>query len=188
MDQLPEAKFPEFAFIGRSNVGKSSLINMLVQQKELAKTSSTPGKTKTFNHFLINNSWYLADLPGYGFARVARTERENWNKKLNEYLKKRDNLMYVLVLVDSRLEPQKSDLEFINKTGMNGIPLAVVFTKSDKEGTADLNRNIAVYKKKLLEFWEELPPLFITSAEDGRGREELLKFISDSAAQFKNAE
>lgn len=185
IDQLPSANLPEFAFIGRSNVGKSSLINMLVQQRELAKTSSTPGKTRTFNHFLVNNSWYLADLPGYGFAKVSQAQRKEWENVLQQYLLKRENLLYVIVLVDLRIEPQKSDIDFINATGMKNIPLVIAFTKSDKLGLNIVRRNVEVYQKKLLEFWEECPPLFITSAETGAGRDELLAFIEKAIAEAK---
>jgi GTP-binding protein len=184
-EQLPGTELPEFAFIGRSNVGKSSLINMLVQKRELAKTSGTPGKTRTFNHFLINKEWYLADLPGYGFARVSREQRNEWEATLLTYLHKRENLVYVFILVDMRLEPQKSDLEFINKSGMQGIPLAVIFTKSDKLGSNVVRQNLADYKKVLLETWEELPPMFVTSAEKGLGRDEMLNFIEEAVKDFK---
>lgn len=184
LEQLPSDQLPEFAFVGRSNVGKSSLINSLVQKRELAKTSGTPGKTRTFNHFLINKNWYLSDLPGYGFARVSREQRSEWESTLHAYLKSRLNLMCVFILVDLRLEAQKSDLEFINKVGMQGIPLAVVFTKSDKLGPNVLRQNLANYKKVLLQTWEELPPHFVTSSPTGLGREEMLAFIDEAIKNF----
>ena len=184
LEQLPSDQLPEFAFVGRSNVGKSSLINSLVQKRELAKTSGTPGKTRTFNHFLINKNWYLSDLPGYGFARVSREQRSEWESTLHAYLKSRQNLMCVFILVDLRLEAQKSDLEFINKVGMQGIPLAVVFTKSDKLGPNVLRQNLANYKKVLLQSWEELPPHFVTSSPTGLGREEMLEFIDEAIKNF----
>jgi GTP-binding protein len=184
LEQLPSDQLPEFAFVGRSNVGKSSLINSLVQKRELAKTSGTPGKTRTFNHFLINKNWYLSDLPGYGFARVSREQRSEWESTLHAYLKSRQNLMCVFILVDLRLEAQKSDLEFINKVGMQGIPLAMVFTKSDKLGPNVLRQNLANYKKVLLQSWEELPPHFVTSSPTGLGREEMLEFIDEAIKKF----
>jgi GTP-binding protein len=184
LEQLPSDQLPEFAFVGRSNVGKSSLINSLVQKRELAKTSGTPGKTRTFNHFLINKNWYLSDLPGYGFARVSREQRSEWESTLHAYLKSRLNLMCVFILVDLRLDAQKSDLEFINKVGMQGIPLAVVFTKSDKLGPNVLRQNLANYKKVLLQTWEELPPHFVTSSPTGLGREEMLAFIDEAIKNF----
>jgi GTP-binding protein len=177
VEQLPPEDFPEFAFIGRSNVGKSSLINCLVGRKELAHTSSNPGKTQTINHYFINKSWYLVDLPGYGYAKVAQTMRAEWEKTLYKYLGKRENLMNVFVLVDGRIDPQKSDLTFLNKLGQHGLPVSVVFTKTDKMGKVNLEENIQKFKDAMLEYWEEAPPFFITSAEKGTGRMELLKYI-----------
>lgn len=177
LDQCPPGNKPEFAFIGRSNVGKSSLINMLVGVKGLAKTSSTPGKTQLLNYFIINEKWFLVDLPGYGFAKVSRSEREKWEKRLYEYLKKRDNLYCVFVLVDSRLEPQKSDLEMINWLGENQVPLAIIFTKADKMKPKALEESVEVWKKTLLEDWTDLPTMMITSAENKNGKEEVLDFI-----------
>ncbi|CAN5579838.1 ribosome biogenesis GTP-binding protein YihA/YsxC [soil metagenome] len=178
-DQFPPDNIPEFAFIGRSNVGKSSLINMLVQKKELAKTSGNPGKTQTINHFLINKEWHLVDLPGYGFARVSQDKRAEWKSFMKTYLTKREHLLNVFVLVDLRIEPQKSDLDFINWLGECGVALSVVFTKSDKITRNQVASNVATFKKALLEYWEELPPLFITSAETRLGKEELLAYIGN---------
>lgn len=177
VEQLPSPELPEFAFIGRSNVGKSSLINLLVGQKELAHTSSSPGKTQTINHYLIDKSWYLVDLPGYGYAKVARTMRTEWQKTLDKYIITRENLMNVFVLVDSRIPPQQSDLEFINRLGERGIPLSVVFTKCDKPGKVVLEENIERFRQAMLDFWEETPPFFISSAEKGTGKEELLTYV-----------
>lgn len=179
VEQLPQADLPEFAFIGRSNVGKSSLINLLVGQKELAHTSSQPGKTQTINHYLIDKTWYLVDLPGYGYAKVARSMRNEWQKTLGKYIQTRENLMNVFVLVDSRITPQQSDLDFINRLGERGIPLSVVFTKCDKPGKVVLEANIEAFKQAMLDFWETTPPFFITSAEKGTGKVELLSYISD---------
>lgn len=178
LSQCPPENKPEFAFIGRSNVGKSSLINMLVEQKGLAKTSGTPGKTQLINHFIINERWYLVDLPGYGFAKVSRTEREKWQKRLDNYLLNRENLYCVFVLVDSRIKPQTSDIEMINKLGENGIPMAVVFTKTDKIKPRELDAIVQVWNETLLGYWTELPPTFITSAEKSIGKTEVLDFIS----------
>lgn len=175
--KCPKDDLAEFAFIGRSNVGKSSLINALARKKGLAKTSSTPGKTQTINHFKFENKWYLVDLPGYGYAKISKTEREKWDRMVHGYLRNRKQLVCVFVLVDSRLEPQASDIEFLNKLGEEGIPLAIVFTKSDKLTKNQLQSNLADYRKKLLNWWEETPPLFVTSAETGSGRDEILSFI-----------
>lgn len=179
VDQLPDEDMPEVAFIGRSNVGKSSLINCLVQRKELAHTSSTPGKTQTINHYIINKNWYLVDLPGYGFAKVAKSMREEWESTLYKYLSKRGNLLNVFVLVDVRIPPQKADLQFLKKLGEHGIPLSVVFTKADKLNKIQLSENVQAFQQAMLENWEELPPVFITSAEKGDGRKELLDYISE---------
>lgn len=185
VEQLPPADLPEFAFIGRSNVGKSSLINMLVGQKELAHTSSQPGKTQTINHFLIDRTWYLVDLPGYGYAKVARTMRDKWQKTLEKYILTRENLMNVFVLVDSRIPPQQSDLEFINRLGERGIALSVVFTKCDKPGKVVLEDNIGKFRQAMLDFWEETPPFFITSAEKGTGKDELLSYVAAIVTENK---
>lgn len=175
--KCPQNDLPEFAFIGRSNVGKSSLINMLTGKKSLAKTSSTPGKTQLINHFIINENWYLVDLPGYGYAKAAKTSRYKWEKFISEYLTKRDNLMNTFVLLDSRLEPQKIDLEFMNWCGENQIPFSMVFTKVDKLSSSALQKNLAKYKKEMLKFWEEIPPVFVTSAESSFGKEPLLNYL-----------
>ncbi len=168
---------PEFAMIGRSNVGKSSLINRLLDSGKLAHTSSTPGKTQTINHFLVNNTFYLVDLPGYGYAKITRTKREQWMRTTWQYLRKRENLVSLFVLVDARLEPQVSDLEFINRLGNEGIPFALVFTKSDKVKPAELKRNIALFGEKMLENWERLPDQFVSSAVTGKGMPELLGYM-----------
>ncbi len=185
MEKLPEARLPEFAFIGRSNVGKSSLINMLTKRKGLAKTSNTPGKTQTINHFIINNNWYLVDLPGYGFAKVAQTTRGTWEKMISQYLQQRLNLMNVFVLVDIRLIPQKNDLNFINRLGELAMPFAIIFTKADKLPKTKIQLQVDAYNKTLLEYWEELPKQFVTSAENALGRNELLEYIEGIAKQYK---
>ena len=182
VSQKPQRKLPEFAFIGRSNVGKSSLINSLCGNKKLAQTSSTPGKTKLVNHYLINDSWYLVDLPGYGYARVSKSTRGEFSKLITDYVLKCEKMHYLFVLVDSRLEPQKIDLRFIELLGENGIPFGIIFTKADKLSQAQLNRNVKNYKLTLSEQWEELPPMFISSSEKGRGREEILAFIEECLA------
>lgn len=173
----PPGDKPEYAFLGRSNVGKSSLINMLTGYGKLAKISATPGKTRLINHFLINNSWYLADLPGFGFAKVSKKMRAEWEKMIRNYLLKRENLICTFLLIDSRLEPQKNDLENMEWFGKQGLPFVIVFTKSDKMGSTKIQSNIASYKKKLAEQWEPLPRIFITSAETRTGRDEILDFI-----------
>lgn len=175
--KCPQDGKPEYAFIGRSNVGKSSLINMLTNRKGLAMTSSTPGKTMLINHFLINEQWYLVDLPGYGYARRGKEGREKIRQIIEEYILGREQLMNLFVMVDSRHEPQIIDLEFMDWLGENGIPFSIVFTKADKQGPVRLNHNIDAYKEKLLESWEELPPVFTTSSEKKQGREELLNYI-----------
>ena len=177
VDKLPKADKPEYAFIGRSNVGKSSLINMLTGNSKLAKVSSTPGKTITINHFIINNEWYLVDLPGYGFAKRSQKDREMWKKMLDSYIMGRPNLVTTFVLVDSRIEPQKIDLEFMANLGENGVPFVIVFTKADKLGSGQLAANIEAYKKRLLEDWEELPTMIVTSSEKKTGRDEVLDLI-----------
>jgi len=180
VDHCPPPLLPEYAFIGRSNVGKSSLINMLTGRKNLAKTSSRPGKTQLINLFLINNKWNLADLPGYGFAKISKTKRDEWDAMIGDYLKRRKNLMTVFILVDARLAPQKIDLEFINSVGENRIPLLIVFTKADKVSANQLKNNINSFLKKLEETWEELPAYFVTSSGTKKGREELLKYIEET--------
>ena len=167
----------EYAFIGRSNVGKSSLINMLTNRNKLAKTSGRPGKTQLINHFIINDDWYLVDLPGYGYAKASKTSRATWEKFIVNYLTKREQLVNVFVLLDARLEPQKIDMEFMNWCGEKGIPFSMVFTKADKLSSTALQKNLAKYKKEMLKFWEELPPVFTTSATSKFGREKLLNYI-----------
>ena len=179
IDECPEPDLPEYAFIGRSNVGKSSLINMLTQRKQLAKVSGKPGKTQLINHFLIDETWYLVDLPGYGWAQASKKEIAKWKAFTQDYFKKRANLSCVFVLVDSRLAPQKKDLDFVQYLGENGIPLAFVFTKADKLGVNKSMANMAKFRKTLLKTWEALPPFFITSAENGHGKDELLKYIDE---------
>lgn len=185
LSKLPSPNKPEYAFIGRSNVGKSSLINMLCEQKYLAKTSSTPGKTQTINHFLINEQWYLVDLPGYGFAKVAKTEREKWKGFSFDYIKNRKNLLAVCVLIDVRLEPQKIDQEFMNWLGRNGVPFMMIFTKCDKLTKNQLNKNYTFYQKEMLKTWEEMPVHFLTSAVDKKGKDEVLNYIDKVNLDFK---
>ena len=180
ISKCPVPDKPEFAFIGRSNVGKSSLINALVKRKSLAKTSVTPGKTQTINHFLINNSWYLVDLPGYGYASVSKSLKAGFGKMIEEYISKRETLHCLFILIDSRLEPQKIDLSFIQWAGERGIPICLIFTKTDKLRKNELAKNKAVFEKTLLNSWEELPPLILTSAEKKLGREEVLQFIENA--------
>lgn len=186
LSQCPQADKPEFAFIGRSNVGKSSLINMLTNNKNLAKTSSTPGKTQLINHFLINDSWYLVDLPGYGYAQVSKTEREKWQKMINDYLLKRENLLTVFVLVDSRLTPQKKDLDFINFLGTNQIPLEIIFTKTDKQSKKKTTDNVTLFSNAMKEIWEELPKMFLSSAIEKGGKEEILTEIENIIPYYNN--
>jgi GTP-binding protein len=185
LEKLPRPDKPEFAFIGRSNVGKSSLINMLAGNKSLAKTSSTPGKTQTINHFIINSDWYLVDLPGYGYAKTARTERGKWKNFSEKYFLQRENLVGVCVLIDSRIPPQQNDLEFMEWLTLNSVPFVIVFTKIDKLTKNEFAKNMAKYKTGMLEFWEEMPVTFYTSAEKGTGKEELLKFIEKANKSFK---
>ena len=183
--KCPDPVFPEYAFIGRSNVGKSSLINMLTGRKGLAKTSGTPGKTQLINHFMINEAWYLVDLPGYGFARVSKTSKATWDKMIRDYLIKRSNLMTVFILVDIRHEPQKLDLAFIQWVGENNIPLAIAFTKADKLSKQQVVKSVEVYKKELSKEWDELPLLFITSADKRSGRDEILEFLELTNKDFE---
>jgi GTP-binding protein len=184
----PKPHLPEYAFIGRSNVGKSSLINMLVNKKGLAKTSATPGKTRAINHFVINpksKAWYLVDLPGYGYAKISKDVRKLWEGFIRSYLRNRENLMCIFVLIDARHEAQKIDLEFMRNLGKMGLPMAIVFTKCDKLSEGQLERAMAAYANKLSEDWNELPPLFYTSAETRMGREELLQYIDDANKLFQ---
>ena len=185
ISKLPPPVKPEFAFIGRSNVGKSSLINMLVQKKGLAKTSQTPGKTQLINHFLVNDNWYIVDLPGYGYARASKSKKADWDKFIHTYLDKRESLQCVMVLIDSRLEPQKIDLEFCNWLGEKGLSFALVFTKADKQSSIKTDQNIAKFNKALLANFEETPGYFITSAETMLGRDEVLGFISEVNRNFE---
>ncbi|TDM00546.1 MAG: YihA family ribosome biogenesis GTP-binding protein [Flavobacteriaceae bacterium] len=182
----PTPNKPEFAFIGRSNVGKSSLINMLCNHKGLAKTSSTPGKTQLINHFLINQTWYLVDLPGFGYAKVSKTKRGEFSKIITGYLRGRQNLVNVYLLLDSRLEPQKIDLEFMEWLGENQIPFSMVFTKTDKITSSVLVKNLKVYKTQMLKTWEELPKIYTTSSTSKMGKEELLNEIGDLVEQLKD--
>lgn len=183
--KCPDTGLPEYAFIGRSNVGKSSLINMLTGNKGLAKTSVKPGKTQLINHFLINDQWYLVDLPGYGYARTSRTARSQWQRMIEDYLLKRTTLTNVFVLIDSRIPPQKIDLEFIHFLGTHGIPMSLVFTKVDKQKQREVAATVNGYKNTLLETWEELPEIFITSSVTRFGREQLLDRIDEINHQLK---
>ncbi|MBR0176394.1 MAG: YihA family ribosome biogenesis GTP-binding protein [Bacteroidales bacterium] len=183
IDKLPNESLPEYAFIGRSNVGKSSLINMLVQRNGLAKTSSVPGKTVAINHFIVNDAWYLVDLPGYGYAKHSKKQRDQWRVMINNYISQRRNLVCTFVLVDSRLEPQNNDLGFMDWLGENQVPFCIVFTKADKVSKAELDRNVKALKARLLEDWEELPPVFVTSSEKKTGRDEILDYIEAQNAE-----
>ena len=176
--KCPANPLPEYAFIGRSNVGKSSLINMLMQRKSLAKTSGRPGKTQLINHFLINKNWYLVDLPGYGYARVSKTAKKVFQKFITKYFEKREQLVLAFVLIDCRHEPQNVDLEFMQWMGENLVPFSIIFTKADKLKPKAIERNITGYKQKMLETWEEMPNYFITSASKGNGRDEMLRYIA----------
>jgi len=178
--QCPQTRQPEFAFIGRSNVGKSSLVNYLCGRKALAKVSVTPGKTQTLNYFNINQHWFLVDLPGYGYAKTSRTTRAQWSDMIRNFVLKRETLQYVFILIDSRIAPQKIDVEFINWMGEKGIPFCIVFTKADKLSSPDTQSNIALSKNKLLENWEELPPMFVTTTEKKTGKEPILNFIHEA--------
>jgi len=178
VEKCPKPDKPEYAFIGRSNVGKSSLINMLCN-KDLAKTSASPGKTKLINHFIINNEWYIVDLPGYGYAKISQAQRKQWEKMIEDYLRKRENLVNVFVLIDSRHKPQANDIEFVNKLGAWQVPFTLVFTKADKEKPKAVERNVNAFLDALKATWEILPKYFITSAAKKEGKEELLKFIDD---------
>jgi GTP-binding protein len=177
ISECPSGHRPEFAFIGRSNVGKSSLINMLTGQKGLAKTSVSPGKTRLINHFLINEQWFLVDLPGYGYARVSKKMKAEFSKIIENYILKRENLSCLFILIDGRLEPQENDLEFINWCGTNNVPLVLIYTKIDKLSSRDFNSNKKQMEKKLLESWDELPTSLSTSAIKKTGRDEVLDFI-----------
>jgi GTP-binding protein len=182
--KCPPPDKPEFAFIGRSNVGKSSLINMLTNSKKLAKTSVTPGKTQTINHFLINSSWYLVDLPGYGYANVSKSTRAGFGKMIENYVLKRENLTCLFVLLDSRLPPQAIDLDFVEWAGSKDIPLGIVFTKIDKLKQNELQKNMKKYKETLLTRWEELPTIILTSSEKKSGKEEVILLIDELIQEF----
>jgi GTP-binding protein len=184
ISKLPPPTKPEYAFIGRSNVGKSSLINMLTQKKGLAKTSQTPGKTQLINHFYVNETWYIVDLPGYGYARASKSKKADWNKFIQIYLDKRESLQCVMVLIDSRLEPQKIDLEFCSWLGEKGLPFALIFTKADKQSSLKTDQNIAKFRKAILDMFEEAPQHFVTSSENMLGRDEVLAFISNINQSF----
>src|SRR5690554_5205292 len=177
--KCPAPDKPEFAFIGRSNVGKSSLVNMLTGRKSLAKTSGKPGKTRLINHFLINDEWYLVDLPGYGYAKTSRQERSEWEKSFREYILQRPNLYCLFVLIDSRHEPLPIDLSFMEWLGINQIAFAIIFTKIDKLKPEELEKNPGIYKEKMLDTWEDLPPLFFTSSVTDAGRTEILQFVGE---------
>lgn len=185
VSMCPKDHKPEYAFIGRSNVGKSSLINMLTNNKKLAKTSATPGKTLLINHFIINDEWYLVDLPGYGFAKRSKKEVQRLEQMISGYILQREQLVNVFLLVDVRLEPQKIDLEFIEWLGTSSVPFAIVFTKADKLSASKVSQNVEAYKKVLLETWEELPPIFITSSEKKVGRSEVLDYIEQINRDLK---
>lgn len=179
VEKCPTTGLPEYAFIGRSNVGKSSLINMLTARKGLAMTSQKPGKTQLINHFIINDAWYLVDLPGYGYARLGRDSRDSLRRMIEDYVLERKELVLLFVLLDCRHDPQKIDLEFIQWLGEEGVPFALVFTKADKLSKGRLAANVEAYKAKLREEWEELPPIFVTSSEERMGRDELLGYIEE---------
>lgn len=191
VDKCPKPDKPEYAFIGRSNVGKSSLINMLTNKKELAKVSSSPGKTQLINHFHVESSdkkeWYLVDLPGYGYAKRSQSQRKSWQKMIEDYIRKRENLVNLFVLIDSRHEPQKIDLQFINQLGEWQIPFALVFTKADKSTQKETANNVNRFLKELSNWWEELPPHFVTSAIKRTGAKPLLGFIEELNALFYNS-
>jgi GTP-binding protein len=183
--KCPKPDRAEIAFIGRSNVGKSSLINMLTGAKELAKTSQKPGKTQLINHFMIDNRWYMVDLPGYGFAKVSKEKREKWESMISTYLTKRTNLCGVFILIDSRLEPQKIDLEFLHWCGTEGVPAALIFTKADKQSKTQTDKNVRAFLKKTEEIFEEIPDYFVTSAEKGQGKDEVVSFIGELVEEYE---
>jgi len=184
--KCPDTQLPEYAFIGRSNVGKSSLINMLTQQKGLAKTSAKPGKTLLINHFKVEDSWFIVDLPGYGYARIGKTGLEKLQKLINGYILNRPQLTCLMLLIDSRHEPQKIDLEFMQMLAENGVPFVIIFTKLDKISTREWQQNLKAYKARLAQDWEELPPIFATSSEKGTGREEILNYINEINNSLRN--
>jgi GTP-binding protein len=185
-EKCPKPDRAEIAFIGRSNVGKSSLINMLTGVKELAKTSQKPGKTQLVNHFMINDRWYLVDLPGYGFAKVSKDRKEKWEKMISTYLTTRSNLCGVFVLIDSRLEPQTIDLEFVNWCGEQNVPFVLAFTKADKQSKSQTDKNVKAFLNKMEEIFGEYPDYFVTSAEKHGGKEEVLKFLDELVAEYES--
>lgn len=182
--KCPKPDKPEVAFIGRSNVGKSSLINMLSLKKDLAKISSTPGKTQLINHFLINKDMYWVDLPGYGFAKVSQSKRADWTKMIWNYVETRSNLLTLFILIDSRHAPQQKDIEFVNKLGEKGVPFSIIFTKADKESQKDVSANVNQFKRALLSYWDELPNIFVTSSVKRLGRKQILDFIENLRDDF----
>lgn len=184
-DDCPKTEFAEFAFIGRSNVGKSSLINLITNRKELAKVSKTPGKTQTINFFLIDESWHLVDLPGYGYAKVSKSSREVFSKMIKYYITNREQLLNVFVLIDSTISPQKIDLEFINWLGEIHVPFSIIFTKSDKDKALAIQKNIKAFKNKMLETWFELPNMILTSSEKNRGSKEIMQYIKTCLANHE---
>lgn len=188
ISKLPPAELPEYAFIGRSNVGKSSLINMILGVKGLAKTSQKPGKTQLINHFLINKTWYVVDLPGYGYAKTSKSNRQEWAKFIRNYLDKRESLQCVFVLIDSRIEPQKIDIDFCCWLGERSIPFILAFTKADKQSSVKTQQTVALFKKALLSFFDDVPQIIITSAETQTGKEEVLAFIDDVNQRFQAPE
>ncbi|MCM8567867.1 ribosome biogenesis GTP-binding protein YihA/YsxC [Gramella jeungdoensis] len=187
VDQCPNSALPEYAFIGRSNVGKSSLINMLTGRKALAKTSAKPGKTQLINHFLINKNWHLVDLPGYGYAQVSKSTKKVFQKFITAYFEKRKQMVCAFVLIDSRHKPQAIDMEFMQWLGENAVPFCIIFTKADKLKPKELEKNIRNYKAEMLEVWEEMPEHFITSASSGIGKEEVLEYIENINHQLRTS-
>lgn len=184
VEECPEPSLPEYAFIGRSNVGKSTLINMLTERKKLAKTSASPGKTRLINHFLINENWHLVDLPGYGYAKVSKSERNKFQQFIYNFIKSRSTLACVFVLIDSRHDPQRNDLEFMEWLGKNEIPFAMVFTKTDKLSSSKVQKNISKYNKRMLKDWEFLPEQFLTSSMTKQGKERILEYIEEINKTF----
>lgn len=184
VSKCPDSKLPEYAFIGRSNVGKSSLINMLTERKNLAKTSGRPGKTQLINHFLINGNWHLVDLPGYGYARVSKTAKKTFQKFITAYFEKREQMLCAFVLIDSRHKPQPVDLEFMQWLGEHQVPFCIIFTKADKLKPKALERKVEEYKAEMLQTWTEMPPYFVTSSSTGLGRESVLEYIEEINRQF----
>ena len=183
--QCPPPIMPEYAFIGRSNVGKSSLINMLMNHKGLARVSNRPGKTQAINYYLVNDGWYVVDLPGYGYAKTSQSNRADWEKMIHNFLAERETIQCVFLLVDSRLEPQKNDIAFANTLGEIGVPFIIIFTKADKLSLVAVDKNVALFKKEMLKHWSEMPQYFISSAEEKKGRDEILSFIGKINNDFR---